>query len=144
MNYLHNNKNAVTNLKTGRMNEYQIKWYVFMGIFLLFLGRCLDFVTVNFTLITHKSDAILVAIPIYVILLAFFVGKPIGRLGLLHISLFGVVLTCFSVFLQIFYFNNMSITQIAFSFICLSCMWSLGSTLSVIVNNFEQARVSLL
>lgn len=53
------------------MNEYQIKWYVFMGIFLLFLGHCLDFVTVNLALITHKSDAILVAIPIYVILLAF-------------------------------------------------------------------------
>ncbi|KTD14556.1 hypothetical protein Lgra_0587 [Legionella gratiana] len=126
------------------MNEYQIKWYVFMGIFLLFLGRCLDFATAHLTFITHKSDAILLAIPIYVILLAFFVGKPIERLGLLHLFLFGAVLTCFSVFFQIFYFTNSSLTQMVFSFICLSCMWSLGSALSMLVNHFEQSRVSWL
>lgn len=88
-----------------------------------------------------KADFILLAIPIYIVLLAFFVGKPIGRLGLLHTILFGLVLTCFSIFFQIFYFGNTSITHILFSFICLSCMWSLGSTLSLLVNDTKHSRI---
>jgi predicted MFS family arabinose efflux permease len=84
--------------------------------------------------IKEKSDLILFIIPIYVFLLAFFVGKPVERLGLLYTILFGFVLMCFSIFFQVFYFSNTSMTHMIFSFICLVCMWGLGRTMSVLIN----------
>ncbi|KTD67720.1 MULTISPECIES: hypothetical protein [Legionella] len=83
-----------------------------------------------------KSDGILFAISIYVFLLAFFAGKPVERLRSLCTILFGLVLMCFSIFFQVFYFRSISMTHMLFTFICLGCMWGLGRTLSVIVTCF--------
>jgi hypothetical protein len=84
--------------------------------------------------IKEKTDFVLFIIPLYVFLLAFFVGKPVERLGMLYTVLSGLVLMCFSIFFQVFYFSNTSMTHMIFSFICLVCMWGMGRTLSVLVN----------
>ncbi|WP_454783248.1 hypothetical protein [Legionella sp. WA2022007384] len=112
----------------------------------VFLAGLLGMVTLFFEPIywcniQEKFERILFAISIYIFLLAFFVGKPVEPLGSLCTILFGLVLMCFSIFFQVFYFSNISMTHMFFPFICLGCMWGLGRTLSVIVNVSDSVGV---
>lgn len=116
------------------MSSSRIKWYAWFGVLLFSFGHYLDHVMMAMQVIKTKSDYLLFAIPIYVFLLSFFAGKPLGRLGLLHHILFASSLACFSIFFQVFFCNNISIFYIIFSFICLGCMWAIGSILSIIAN----------
>lgn len=78
------------------------------------------------------SGFVLFAIPVSVFLMAFFVGKLISRLGLLHTILLGLFLACFSALLQVFFTSNISIFYVIFAFICLGGMWAMGNTVSII------------
>lgn len=78
------------------------------------------------------SGFILFAIPVSVFLMAFFVGKLIQCVGLLHTIMVGLFLACFSILLQVFFAGGTSIIYIIFAFICLGCMWAMGNTASMI------------
>lgn len=84
--------------------------------------------------VKEKSDPILFAISIYVFLLAYFAGKPVESLRSLYGVLSALLLMCFSIFFQVFYFSNTSIVHMLFLFTCLVCMWGMGHTLCIIVH----------
>ncbi|MCE0724809.1 MULTISPECIES: MFS transporter [Legionella] len=111
------------------------------GAILCFLAGVLSSVTLFFDpqylqIIKNQSAElsgfILFAIPVSVFLIAFFVGKLISRLGLLHTILLGLFLACCATLLQVFFTSTISLFYVIFAFICLGSMWALGNTVSVI------------
>ncbi|KTC82337.1 MFS transporter [Legionella cherrii] len=111
------------------------------GAILVFLAGILSAVTLFFDPLylqiikeqsAQLSGFVLFAIPVSVFLIAFFVGKLIHNLGLLHTILLGLFLGCLATLLQVFFTSNASLFYIIFAFIGLGSMWAMGNTVSII------------